>query len=74
MRIEDAEHIFEWRYANVAEKYYRSREKPSLDQDVLWLTSLLQNENHHLFIAEQLSRPVSHLKASSDSKRRKLGG
>tara|TARA_B100000768_G_scaffold168796_1_gene173923 strand:- start:95 stop:541 length:447 start_codon:yes stop_codon:yes gene_type:complete len=72
VRVEGAANIYAWRYAKTAEKYYQSRKKPSFDQHVLWLTSALQNTNHHLFIAEDRGRPVSHIKASFDLKEQKM--
>lgn len=68
VRIEDAKNVYERCYANAVQKCYRSREKPSFDQHVLWLTSALRNASHHLFIAEDRGRPVCHLKASFDLK------
>lgn len=59
---EDGESIWNWRYADGAERYYRSGRRVSLADHLQWFEHALQDETRQLYVVTRGSTKLGHVR------------
>lgn len=66
--MSDAEAVWRWRYADGAERYYRSGEAVKLATHLAWFDAALRDPDRTLLIAEVDTGPVAHVRFDCTSR------
>lgn len=71
--VEDAADIYDWRYADGAEKHYKSGNKPSFDDHVDWLNGALTKADEILLMASAGGQKSVHVRLTKSDNAQNIG-